>query len=254
MTTNTKIRAMGKASTAIPPNLSHAHGHHANTSGFVSAEGSQCHTSATGNLSSPPSNMLLPSMYYLLCSAVTDGLITTFVACMAPKLAATPMYPIYSRSAYRTLSVSAGIVFTLFHLLERIVGHRVSITLMSSAIKRSEGVERTEEQREKEKLKEKEKEKEIISSGGSSISQGNKTLLSSFSALFPIYTLSLANFMFKRDEGCVSLSNSPLMSLILITVTVVLMLQAILISIFDARRVSDACFTISFYSSLPACV
>ena len=128
---------MGKASTAIPPNLSHAHGHHANTSGFVSAEGIQCHTAATGNLSSPPSNMLLPSMYYLLCSAVTDGLITTFVACMAPKLAATPMYPIYSRSAYRTLSVSAGIVFTLFHLLERIVGQRVSITLMSSAIKRS---------------------------------------------------------------------------------------------------------------------
>ena len=243
-TINTKVRAVGKVSTAIPSNSSH--GHHANTSGLVSAEGSQCHTAATGNLSPPPTNMLLPSMYYLLCSAVSDGFITTFVACISTKLAATPMYPIHSRSACRTLSMSAGLVFTLFHLLEKIVTQRVSITLMGSAIERTEGVERNEEHREKEKQREKEKEKEITSSGGSGVSQGNNMMSPNFSALFPTYTLFLAKFMFKRDVGCVSLSNSPLVSLILITVTVVLMLQAILISIFDARRVSHTCFIISF--------
>ena len=180
---------------------------------------------SNSSLSSPFSSS---PFFNLMYTAVEAGSSLAMCACIAPQLASTPMSPLNSHHACTTLSVFAILIFSLLCALETMLAERVALTLATSLLSQCEGETNSGSGNNSssgsiigshDEVKEKEKEKEKDNKNSS--------------------MCSCAKYMLKWDEGCVSLSSSPLLSLMLLLITVLLLVQLVVLTLLDPRRVSN---------------
>ena len=204
----------------------------------------------------------------LLCDSLNDGAALAFVSCVAPKLASTPMCPLYSRLAVATLSLCALLIFSVLYALERVLVMRVTLTLEAQSRESEERGAATQDEREREShsnsVANSTNSGPLCSKDAASISQPVTPRAPPvrdptppphppspfFITKFVRYLLRhdegyvrrFVTYLLRHDEGCVRLCASPLVSLLLISLTALLLLQLVLLSTMDPRRVSVLLF------------
>lgn len=195
-----------------------------------------------------PSRQSSP-MFDLMSLAFNEGAAMAYMTCVMPKMAAAPLAPLHSHAACRAMAVCAIFIFQVLCALERVMMERLTMTLLASS--KSDmgagtgGRERAESEGTNATLT-------ALSGSSSSKSAGSATSTpiiplplnvpspNSSSSSSP-YLSSMTRDILRDDEGCIHLSSSPFVSLLLLAVTVLLLLQLLLLCTLDPRRVSESC-------------
>ena len=191
-------------------------------------------------VASPPNDS--GTLLSRLAGALNNGLELSFVSCILPRLAATGYMPLYSTLAFYVLFAGNASILSLLFFVEKLLSQRATLAL-SVASSHTVGDSSCEA----------DSDNTACAAGNSAVHvnnvsasrAGNKAAVTEIypdSAEFAPPTLSSSQSFSGRnmlwvDEGCESMSNSPMMSLVLAIVTALLLLQLVALSLADPRRV-----------------